>query len=277
MKKNHVLTGIILFMSLALVVSSCKKDEHTTAPNTTTTSNEALADRIFDNVGNISNEAYSLQTSTTKTTDGARLFIGDCAVITLDTLGFPFTLTVDFGTENCLCEDGHYRRGQIIAHFTGPYWQAGTVITHTLNNYFVDDNGVEGTRVLTNLGPNADGFMEYNIEAEGEIFLANSDDRFTWTSSRTRIWIEGYDSFTHFDDVYLISGVSSGVRVTGETWQRITLEPLRLELDCRHIVSGILQITSSNGPDMILDFGTGDCDNVAYVTVNGVVYTIMLP
>jgi len=277
MKKINLLLGFTLIFSLALLTTSCKKDEEKVPAETSTTNDEALADRIFDNIGNISNEAYSQETSTTKSTDGARLFLGDCATITLDTLGYPFTLTVDFGTENCLCEDGHYRRGQIIAHFTGPYWQPGTVITHTLNNYFVDDNGAEGTRVVTNVGPNTDGDMEYHVQVDGEIFLANSDDHFSWTSTRTRLWIEGYNTFTPNDDVYLISGISAGIRANGETWARTTIEPLRLELDCRHIVSGILEITSSNGPLMTLDYGTGACDNEAYLTIFGVVYTIMLP
>lgn len=277
MKKINLFIALVMLVGSTIVFTSCKKDSESTAVDTSSASDETLADRIYENVSNISDEAYALKSSNLKSTETNRLFLGDCAVITLDTLAFPLTMTIDFGEENCLCDDGHYRRGQIQVSFTGRYRAEGTVITHGFNNYFVDDNRVEGTKVVTNMGLNTDSHFVYQIEVVGVIFLANTDDSFSWNSSRTREWVEGADTYTLWDDVYLISGNSEGVRADGETWQRITLEPLRKELGCRHIVSGIIEITPAERPIRTLDYGSGDCDNVATVTVNGVIYTIMLP
>lgn len=277
MKKINLFIALVMLVGSTIVFTSCKKDSESTAVDTSSASDETLADRIYENVSNISDEAYALKLSNLKSTETNRLFLGDCAVITLDTLAFPLTMTIDFGDENCLCDDGHYRRGQIQVSFTGRYRAEGTVITHGFNNYYVDDNRVEGTKVVTNMGLNTDSHLVYQIEVVGVIFLANTDDSFSWNSSRTREWIEGTDTYTLWDDVYLISGNSEGIRADGETWQRITLEPLRKELGCRHIVSGIIEITPAERPIRTLDYGSGDCDNVATVTVNGVIYTIMLP
>ncbi len=275
MKKINLL--IALVMLVGLTFTSCKKDAESTSVDTSTASDETLADRIYENVSNISDEAYALKSSNLKSEETSHLFLGNCAVVTLDTLAFPLTMTVDFGDENCLCNDGHYRRGQIQVSFTGRYRAEGTVITHGFNDYYVDDNRVEGTKVVTNMGLNTEAHLEYQIEVVGVIFIANTDDSFSWNSSRTREWVEGADTYTLWDDVYLISGNSEGIRVNGEIWQRITLEPLRKELGCRHIVSGIIEITPTERPVRTLDYGSGDCDNVATVTVNGVIYTIMLP
>jgi len=276
MKKINFLIGLFMVVSLTFVFTSCKKDQNT-VNETSSSSDDALAERIYDNVSNIADEAYSEKSGTLKSTDVRRLFLGDCVEISLDTVSVPHALIIDFGTENCLCNDGRYRRGKIIVSFTGRYRHPGTVITHGFDDYYVDDNKVEGTKVVTNMGFNADSNMYYQIEVVGVIFKANDGGTVSWTSSLIREWVEGLRTFTLWDDVYLISGTSSGIRADGQTWQRVTLTPLRKELGCRHFVSGTLEITPGERPIRILDYGTGECDNIATLLVNGVVYTIYLP
>lgn len=263
-------------VSLTFVFTSCKKDQNI-VNETSSSSDDALAERIYDNVSNIADEAYSEKSGTLKSTDVRRLFLGDCVEISLDTVSVPHALIIDFGTENCLCNDGRYRRGKIIVSFTGRYRHPGTVITHGFDGYYVDDNKVEGTKVVTNMGFNEANHMYYQIEVVGVIFLANGGGTVSWNSSLIREWVEGLFTFTLWDDVYLISGTSSGIRANGETWQRTTITPLRKELGCRHFVSGILEITPGERPVRVLDYGDGECDNIATVTINGQVFTIYLP
>jgi hypothetical protein len=276
MKKINFLIGLLMVVSLAFVFTSCKKNQNT-VNETSSSIDDALAERIYDNVSNIADEAYSEKSGTLKSTDVRRLFLGDCVEISLDTVSVPHALIIDFGTENCLCNDGRYRRGKIIVSFTGRYRHPGTVITHGFDDYYVDDNKVEGTKVVTNMGFNEANHMYYQIEVVGVIFLANEGGTVSWNSSQIREWVEGLFTFTLWDDVYLISGTSTGIRANGETWQRTTITPLRKELGCRHFVSGILEITPGERPVRILDYGDGECDNIATVTINGQVFTIYLP
>jgi hypothetical protein len=54
------------------------------------------------------------------------------------------------------------------------------------------------------------------------------------------------------------------------------MTPLRIELACRFIVSGTIEMRPQDRPVRLLDYGNGDCDNVATVTINGETYTIYL-
>lgn len=277
MKKANLITGIIAFAAFALVMTGCQKKNDIQLEDTTVSQDDAYAEATFDNVSDIANEAYDLKTDgNLKSTDGNRMFLSDCATITLDTIGFPCTLTIDFGETNCLCNDGKYRRGKILVSFTGRYRDPGTVITHSFENYYVNDNSVEGTKVVTNMGQNENGNLYYTIEVVGVIQRVGDNSTFSWNSSRVREWIQGSDTRNRWDDIYLITGTAHGVRPNGLTWEKEITNALRVELACRFIVSGTMEIRPEDRPVRVLDFGDGECDNIATVTVNGVTYTIHL-
>ena len=266
----------LTFMMAALfLLSSCKKN-NTTDDNFNAVKDDAFAESTFNNVTNIADEAYTLSTSGHfKSSDN--IFLGDCATVTLDTTVFPRVLTIDFGDTNCLGNDGRYRRGKIIVTFTGRYWHPGTIITTTFDEYYVNDNQVEGTKVVTNNGFNDSGNMNWDIAVNGLITLANGEGSISWNSQRNREWIEGISTpFNRWDNIYLITGDATGQRANGLHWTRQITNPLRIELACRFIVSGTVKVTPEGKPVRILDFGDGNCDNEATVTVNGTTHTIYL-
>jgi hypothetical protein len=262
-------------LGLGVIATSCKKNENNPDRDTTLSQDDALAQSIYDNVTNITDEAYSLKSSNLKSTEDL-IFIGPCATIWLDTTVDVHTIIIDFGDENCLCNDGRYRRGKILVSFTGRYWHPGTVITTGFDNYFVNDNQVDGTKVVTNMGPNDSGHPVFNIDVTGVIYLDNDGGTLSWNSERTREMVEGYDTHTRWDDVYLITGNANGIRPNGITWDTEIVNPLRRELVCRFIVSGTVNITPQGLSTRIFDFGDGECDNIATITIEGATYTIYL-
>ena len=274
MKKMSLV--LALMIGTIFLISSCKKNT-TTENDFSATKDDAFAEATFDNVTSIGDEAYTLSTSGTyKSTEG-RIFLSDCATVTIDTTGFPRVMTIDFGDTNCLGNDGRYRRGKIIISFTGRYWHPGTIITTTFDDYYVNDNQVEGSKVVTNNGFNDSGNMNWDIAVNGIITLADGEGTISWNSQRNREWIEGISTpFNRWDDIYLITGQATGERANGLHWTRHITNPLRVELACRFIVSGTMEITPEGRPVRILDFGDGSCDNEATVTVNGNTYTIHL-
>ncbi len=278
MKKIKLNFALLALLSFGLLMTSCKKDDQTIIEDTDTSSAEydALAEGIFNDVGNITDEAYYLNSGNYKSTDGDTLFLGQCATVILDTVVFPHELTIDFGEENCLCLDGRYRRGKIINTFTGRYREPGTVLTHGFDGYFVNDNKVEGSRVLTNMGYNEDGNLWFTIEIEGLITLAENGGIISWNASKEREWVEGSNTWNRWDDVYHITGTADGVRVSGQSWTKEIIIPLRRELVCRFFVSGSVEIIPEERPARLLDYGDGQCDNLATVTINGRTYTIHL-
>jgi len=275
MKKARFITVLAVFAIFAIFTTGCKKETIELEDNSIS-QDDAYAESTFENVGDIADEAYDIGSGNNlKAYPGERMFLSDCATVTLDTTSLPYVLTIDFGEENCLCHDNKFRRGKIIVTFNGRYHQPGTVITHTFDNYYVNDDKVDGTKVVTNMGENENGNIYFTIEVVG-VIQKEDGSTFSWNSSREREWIQGSDTRNRWDDIYLITGYAEGIRPNGLTWEREILNALRVELACRFIVSGSIEIRPEGRPVRLLDYGDGACDNEATVTINGEVTTIYL-
>lgn len=275
MKKARFITVLAVFAIFAIFTTGCKKETIELEDNSIS-QDDAYAESTFENVGDIADEAYDIGSGNNlKAYPGERMFLSDCATVTLDTTSLPYVMTIDFGEENCLCHDNKFRRGKIIVTFNGRYHQPGTVITHTFDNYYVNDDKVDGTKVVTNMGENENGNIYFTIEVVG-VIQKEDGSTFSWNSSREREWIQGSDTRNRWDDIYLITGYAEGIRPNGLTWEREILNALRVELACRFIVSGSIEIRPEGCPVRLLDYGDGACDNEATVTINGEVTTIYL-
>jgi hypothetical protein len=275
MKRKIFITALAVFAVLAIFITGCKK-ETVELEDKTLSEDDAYAEKTFEDVGDMSDEAYDIGTGNhLKAFPGDRMFLSECATVTLDTTVMPRELTIDFGEENCLCRDGKFRRGKIIITFNGRYRHPGTVITTGFEDYYVNDKKIDGTKVLTNMGENDNGNLYFTIEVVG-VIQREDGSTFSWNSSREREWIQGSDTGNRWDDIYLITGTAEGIRPNGLTWEREIIIPLRVELACRFIVSGSIELRPEGRPVRLLDYGDGACDNEATVTINGETFTIYL-
>jgi hypothetical protein len=277
--KNNMMKYLMVVITVGAILTSCKKDKKEIDSDTNVASDHALSEGTFNDIANISDEAANNNlTSYTNLSSESdeRSILSSCVTITHDTNVTPRLLKIDFGATNCLGNDGRNRRGIINVSYTGRYRDPGSVHTISFTNYFVNDNQVLGTKTVTNNGRNTAGHLSYTIVVNGQIIKANGGGTITWTSNRTREWIAGEGSASWLDDVYLISGSSTGTGASGKTYSASTSTPLRKEIGYRHFVSGILNITPSEKATRILDFGNGARDDQATVTINGNTYTIKL-
>ncbi|MEZ4936749.1 MAG: hypothetical protein R2799_04065 [Crocinitomicaceae bacterium] len=199
----------------------------------------------------------------------------NCATITIDTSSNPKVIVIDFGTTNCLCDDGKNRRGAIVTTFTGPYGQTGTVITHTPQDYYVNDYKVEGTKVVTNNGNDGNGNPYFTVDIDGTI-TKPTGEVFTYMSDRVRTWVQGHDTpLNIFDDEYTITGTASGTNDQGGSYSINTVSPVYYIVGCKYPVSGQLNIDlSSLNHDIGVDYGNGNCDWSFVATYRGRTYTI---
>ncbi|NOU47052.1 MAG: hypothetical protein HOO86_08325 [Bacteroidales bacterium] len=275
LKKMMFATAIVA----GLVFTGCNKSDEKNSTNIETpdADTDAMAESVFDEVQEIADQAYTFKVVALKSAEGDfNDHLSACVTITLDTTVMPRILTIDFGEENCLCRDGKYRRGQIIVTFNGRYFQPGTVITHSFNNFYVNDNHIEGLKTLTNNGYNDAGFLWFSIVVNGQITRIENGNVITWSANKTKTWIEGDLTPRFWDDVYLLEGNASSSNSNGSGFTRIITNPLRREMSCRWFVSGTVEITPNNRPVRLLDYGEGVCDNQATVTVNGETFNIIL-
>lgn len=272
--KNFLTMAIFTALFVIATTSSCKKDKTDKDDDVSAASENALAENTYADVHSLVDQAVDFKTA--KGIDSLNFpLLSGCATITHDTIAIPHTILIDFGTTNCLCGDNRYRRGEVHVSYTGKYRDSGTVITVTFNNYFVNDNKVMGTKTITNLGKNTNGNWNYSIQVNGSILKSNGGT-VTWTSTRNREWIAGANTNTKWDDVYLISGSAAGTNANGKSFTVTITNPLRKEIGCKHFTSGIFDLNISGKATRTIDYGTGTCDALATVTINGVVYNITL-
>ncbi|MBZ5858463.1 hypothetical protein [Flavihumibacter profundi] len=190
---------------------------------------------------------------------------------------FPVKVTIDFGT-GCTGKDGRTRKGKIITVYSGLLIKPGSVAETTFDNYYVNDIKVEGTHRIENKSTSDQLTFETKV-IDGKITHLNGDYA-NWNRVRTITQVDGWGTpRLPGDDVFNIVGNGSGTVHKGTqvaTWTSTNIEPLVKNFDCHWIVKGKQAIQRNDGPQGILDFGNGDCDNKATITVNGVSAEITL-
>jgi len=199
----------------------------------------------------------------------------DCnVIITIDTTSSPKSVTVDYGTSNCTCNDGKTRRGKIITTFTGQYIAPGTIITHTPIDYYVNDVKYEGTKTVQNMGTNANGQPYFNVQIDG-VATMETNEVVDYTSTRVRTWTNGFNTLLNrFDDEYDITGTSEALFSSGYGYTGNTTSPIHIKVGCGFPVSGTLDITPTGKPVRQINYGDGTCDYSFTVTVSGYTFTI---
>ncbi|MEZ5046718.1 MAG: hypothetical protein R2831_06975 [Chitinophagaceae bacterium] len=273
--KNIALKSIMAVCVAALMITvSCKRTTNTAdEKNLEAAKDNAFAEIMYNDIQSIADEASEVQT-------GGSLenykTASNCATITHDTLSTPKTITIDFGATNCLCNDGKYRRGQILVSYMGFYKDSGSMHTITFNQYFVNDNQILGTKQVVNNGHNSINQLNFSVTVNGLIIKATSLDSIIWNHNRLRTMIQGENTTVKYDDVYSITGSGSGQRANGVPYTMNIVQPLIKAMNCQWIKEGIMEIQPQGASIRSIDYGNGNCDNQATVTVNGNTFTITL-
>ncbi|MGZ4035817.1 MAG: hypothetical protein ACXVPU_04895 [Bacteroidia bacterium] len=279
MKTKLAFKYLMVAATVGILFTSCRKQKDDPKDSdTSAAADNALAEGTYNDVHNIADEAAtgSLTSYLTVNNSEQKAYLSTCATITNDTTVTPHILTIDFGAVNCLCNDGRNRRGKINVSYSGHYRDSTAVHTITFTNYYVNDNQIMGTKTVTNNGHNSAGHLTYSVSVNGTIIKADGKT-ITWTSNRTREWIVGESTPTWTDDVYLITGSASGSSSAGGSFTMNITTALKKEIGCHHFVSGTLELTPTGKYTRYVDYGSGACDNLATVTINGNVYNITLP
>lgn len=199
---------------------------------------------------------------------------------------FPVRVVVDFGTTGCTGPDGHVRRGKIITDYSDRLINTGATAVTTFDGFYVDSVHVEGTHKITNTSEPPTVLRRYKVQVIDGKLTKPSGNFIEWNSTRSIMQVEGLTTADPRDDVYKIyDGTASGRVKRGNLivrWESAITEPLIRRVTCRWIVKGIIKTVRINLPGnspwiAYLNFGTGNCDNQAILTVNGVPHQITLP
>ncbi len=291
---------ILLFFSL-LTIISCKKEQsgsgtdeqQQVAASMASSEADGEAEGVFNNLFDDvlgANDDVGLS--------GTGIFFGRmdsltpvtrCFTVTIkrpNNTPFPVVITVDFGTTGCKGPDGHVRRGKVITEYSARLIKPEAHATTTFDGYYVDSVKVEGTHRITNVSDPSAALpaRKFKVEViEGKLTKPNGN-YIKWNSTKNISQIEGLLTLNPLDDIYRIEGSSRGQVLHGNLlvgWESGITEPLIKRFTCQWIVKGRIKTvrlnTSATGRWVAeLDFGNGDCDNKATITINGMSYQINL-
>ena len=183
---------------------------------------------------------------------------------------FPVKITVDYGPENHKIIVHRVKeawvRGKIIIVKTGRHYRPNTKRTVTFEDYYFNDNHVEGDKVYENLGKNDDGNFVFAWSVDMKVTTPEGEWG-TRIQNKQREKIAGAKTKSIWDDEFLVTGSTSGANSKGFSYNRTILDdnPLWRKRVCRFPVKGTVSIVNSKRT-YILDYGDGECDALATIT-----------
>jgi hypothetical protein len=226
---------------------------------------EASMDVAFEDVDNVVEAGISYDEAS-----GGKIMrdaLIECAVVTHDHENN--TVTIDYGNG---CEgDGRTRRGKIIVTYSDERWfKPGASRSVTFEDFYIDSVKVEGVRTITNITADESSAPQFRTEVVGGKLTWNDGTFATRDSEHTRTWSRAENPA---QDESFLEGSAEGVNRDGENYSSTITERLVFKRRCGaqgyfFPVSGVIE-TVAPSATIVIDYGDGECDNLAEVTING--------
>lgn len=262
-----------MFGFLIASVSCVKEDVAPAENNTQSVIDNISAENSTENIFNIVNDygLNLLSESSIKTDSGVVVSITPLYPLDL----YPKTMIINYGN-GISCSDGVLRKGKIVAVFSNK-WSIDSTLTGvnveiTLNEYYADNIQYMAT-IEVGMNNNSDNGIEFNLQTSNAKMLLNDGTNVSWNTQRTIKWISGSQTIDiNTDDIFLISSNTTGISRKGSGFESNTKEPLRFDNSCINgtLTQGIIDIIPEDQAKHTVDFGNGNCDRDASLTVNGI-------
>jgi hypothetical protein len=284
--KKVVLNTLTYVVAAGVMFTSCKKDAEMPVQPTETAvednsnamaeSDEVLAISEEEMISNNSNMRIDATKETHENSHGA--------TITFTPKGSNQTgsILIDFGTTGIQSPiDGKTRKGKILVTFNGKYRVPGTTQTITFNNYQVNGNKIEGTKVLSHKAE--DGTYSTTIVVTGGKISYTDNTVLEWNSERIRTWNLNGTLLNRQDDEFTVSGTANGKSRDGKAFSALipVATPLLWKVSCFNesrfvAVSGILKVSPEGALERTVNYGNGACDRNVVVSAGNFTATVTL-
>lgn len=253
-----------------LMVISCTKKDEMDETGVSLAEYDAVSEAVFEDIFSAIDDA-EIRLEDFLKGESKSGEVETCPAITFDRppdSNWPKTITIDYG-EECTGFYDNTRSGRIIITLTGPRLEEGSCRTVTFENYYMNGIRVEGTKEITNLGINNDQHMEFSVTLTGGKLTLEDGVVIERTFQRQREWIVGKETINIWDDEFLITGTTTGVNRNGTAYTNTIITPVHHKRACRFAVSGVIKLEIEGQDTVELDYGNGECDATAVVTING--------
>lgn len=301
MKKEHVLRTLsAVVVASVVLLASCSKsaDQVLTSTDTQSVNSEAASSSYTDEGTNMSGSAVGNVSQTYLATgrgNTAREITGlgdkdnrlKCAVITLVANGTKDvpngTITIDFGTAGtCADNENVVRKGKIVINYHGKKWVQGSYVATHFVDYFRNTVQIAGTDstvvVSADSANNVISLKHHSILTGGQITFADGKT-ITRSHDMQRQW--SIDLLAPLNTTFtnLQGGTATGKGKNTKTYNMTITADLVTKVSCIPSkvfipVSGTKTIAVDGGNTYTVDYGSGDCDNLITISVNGKSKTI---
>ena len=191
---------------------------------------------------------------------------------------YPNSLVMNYGMGTQL-NNGRMMSGSMIIHISEANDSSGFIREMTYENFSIDSMMINGTTTMTFFGDRHNGG---NHEVVDDITITMPDGKIIHRESKiVREWISGVESdLNQMDDTMQITGYVLN-RVTEpdgtvSMYRKDITVPLVKTSGCRYFSQGIIAITQEGTVIAILNYGEGECDDVALLTNSGGTSKIVL-
>ena len=272
MKRQKLTFGIIALALFGLVLTSCNESDTiqeeliTEEIDLKAAETEAEIDKVSDESSAIIEEAYLMEEYPITKSNVADRYLPDCVTITVVIVQNMKTVTLDFG-EGCELRNGNFVSGKIIMTYERDPEAASKMITYSFEDFYFNRKNVKGggsilrERSNENGNPQSTKTFDVTITWPDGLFASK-------VGVKVREMIEGQSTPAWGDNVFLITGNWTFTRRNGNVLSAKIIKELRRELACKFLVSGTIEL-SKNLNTAILDYGDGECDDLATVSING--------
>jgi hypothetical protein len=279
--KASLVAGIVL-------LTSCEDKLDFSAKDTANVENEAAVDGYFEDADDMSTLVVAAEPGTLSgSREAAGRGIGkdkldfrfacNSTTVTIDfaadnTQATPHgTITIDFGTEGCTDSKGNVRKGKIRVEFRGRRFFPGSTIITTTEGYSINGIALEGTRTVTNVTGSTEESPKFTIKLENGKATWADGTFATREVNRTREWVRGSNPM---NDQWRVTGTANGTNRNNDVYEMEITRTLVYKRECAigarvfMAVEGTKELTV-NGKLITIDYGTGDCDRIVTITVEG--------
>jgi hypothetical protein len=286
--KTKSFIKIAVLCAVFFFASCSKKDYSDNYMSKDEAQSSSKIDLASDDVSSIVEDQYNNINSSTFSNKNGEVAFSNCATITRipsfgTTLvdGVQVTKTIDFGT-GCTLSNNNFVSGKIVITFIYHPTASSQTVNYSFVDFYHNTIKIEGNKSFTRTMT-----VATTSTPSHPIVVMNMDLTATINGlihhrvgTRTREIIAGYDTPNVFiDNVYSITGNWTTTHPTGTVISTITT-PLQAKISCMNtnkplLVQGVITF-SKNNRTATLDYGNGECDNLAVYTVNGNSYNIVI-
>jgi hypothetical protein len=175
------------------------------------------------------------------------------------------TLIINFGEENYL-HLGHLKRGEIISIYNKFIYNSNAQITTTFNNFYINNNLIQGKMYLENNGSNQNGFPEFSLTVDSMSMYTNNGSIDISNGNYIKQLVSGYNTqYQYLDNIYKLTGNAQGNSSNNNNFSLEISDSLNMNLSCFEsssciITEGTSKLIPDGYEERIINYGNNSCD-----------------